>query len=277
MKIDVINNGYIELVEHWGSDERIIEAARMSTDKGFQAWGPLTCPQCNGCSAQGSAACSKCKSKGTVPGDEKLLRYLYEHRHMTPFEMAGVKIEVQAPIFVFREWHRHRTQSYNELSGRYTELPDLFYTPSFERMRQSAQDNINKQGSADNFPTEAATSWLQEIEDHYETSRELYKSMLASGVAREVARIIIPVGQVSRMQAQSNLRNWMGFLTLRTDKAAQWEIRQYANALKTMLEGIFPRSMELFNEPDPRDLIIAEKDKALDELRTKLREMSECR
>src|ERR1044071_9645751 len=91
-KISVLDSGYVELVEVWGSDERIIESARMSTDKGFNGWGT-----------------------DEKPGDEKLLRYLYEHKHMTPFEMGGMIIEVQAPIFIFREWHRHRTQSYNEM------------------------------------------------------------------------------------------------------------------------------------------------------------------
>ena len=85
MKTPVLDHGYVELIETWGSDERIIEAARMSTNKGFQGWGP--------------------KGDGS-PGDEKLLKYLYTHKHMTPFEMAGMTIEVQAPIFVFREWHR---------------------------------------------------------------------------------------------------------------------------------------------------------------------------
>src|SRR5690606_23323400 len=100
----VLDHGYVRLVEAWGSDERIIEAARMSTGKGFLGWGP--------------------KEDGK-PGDEKLLRYLWEHKHATPFEMAGLVVEVQAPIFVFREWHRHRTQSFSELSARYVPMPDL--------------------------------------------------------------------------------------------------------------------------------------------------------
>jgi thymidylate synthase (FAD) len=88
---------------------------------------------------------------GTYVGDEKLLRYLYEHKHLTPFEMCGLTIEVQAPIFVFREWHRHRTQSYNELSARYTELPNLFYIPDNERLMAAKQSKKNKQGSEDGF------------------------------------------------------------------------------------------------------------------------------
>src|SRR5690606_17419484 len=119
----VLDHGYVRLVEAWGSDERIIEAARMSTGKGFLGWGP--------------------KEDGK-PGDEKLLRYLWEHKHATPFEMAGLIVEVQAPIFVLREWHRHRTQSFNELSARYVPMPDLDYMPTVERVLMPP-DGKNKQ------------------------------------------------------------------------------------------------------------------------------------
>jgi thymidylate synthase (FAD) len=134
--IPVLDHGYIKLIESYGSDERIIEAARMSTNKGFQGWGPFKCDMCAGFGQVDEnnrpvngfdLICPRCKGQSTVPGDEKLLSYLYSHKHATPFEMAGLIIEVQAPIFVFREWHRHRTQSYNEMSARYTPLPDINY------------------------------------------------------------------------------------------------------------------------------------------------------
>src|SRR5436190_1143352 len=120
-KIKVLDHGYLALVESWGSDERIVEAARMSTDKGFVGWGT-----------------------SDAPGDEKLLKFLYENKHATPFEMGGLIVEVQAPIFVFREWHRHRTQSYNELSARYTPLPDVNYVPTVDRLMVNA-GTTNKQ------------------------------------------------------------------------------------------------------------------------------------
>ncbi len=250
--INIFENGYIKLIRVDGTDQEIIEAARMSTDKGFLGWN-LPCDKCNGTGANlaihrvdGSSPCQKCQGSG-VYGDERLLARLYRDKHMSPFEMVGLVLEVQAPIFVFREWHRHRTQSYNELSARYTKLPDLFYTPSFERMLQSAQDNINKQGSTDGYPPEAAISWIREIQDHYETARELYTQMLDNGVAREVARVVIPVGQISRMRASANLRNWLQFLTLRMDPAAQWEIRQYANALGDIIADVFPQVWKLFS------------------------------
>src|SRR4029079_8395260 len=129
MKIPVLDYGYVEIIDNWGSDERIIEAARMSTGKGFLGWGGGWCPN--------SPHDTECTCKGTrqnPPGDGKLLRFLWEHKHATPFEMGGLVIEVMAPIFVFREWHRHRTQSYNEMSARYTPLPDVNYIPSIERL-----------------------------------------------------------------------------------------------------------------------------------------------
>lgn len=223
MRKQVLDHGYVALVESWGSDERIIEAARMSTDKGFQGWGTAD-----------------------APGDEKLLRYLYENKHATPFEMAGLVIEVQAPIFVFREWHRHRTQSYNELSARYTALPDLFYLPSVERLKASKQSTTNKQASAEGVSDELAMKIRHAIGASYLASRAEYEALLGADVAREIARLVIPVAQYSRMRASANLRNWLAFLTLRLAPNAQWEIRQYAAAVGALLMTQFPRTWALF-------------------------------
>jgi thymidylate synthase (FAD) len=260
MRTEVLDHGYVELVESWGGDERIIEAARMSTAKGFQGWGG----PCKACFSHGlfdadmtyrtpnseAAAkhCHFCKGAGKIAGDEKLLRYLWEHKHHTPFEMAGLTVEVQAPIFVFREWHRHRTQSYNELSARYTPLPDLFYVPSLERVMASKQSLVNKQGSEAGFTEKEASRIRSRIETTLKASRKAYEELLEDGVSREVARVVIPVTQYSRMRASANLRNWLAFLALRLPKNAQWEIRQFAEALKTIVGAQFPRTMELFTE-----------------------------
>ena len=222
---DVLDHGYVHFIEHWGSDQRIIEAARMSTDKGFKGWGT---PE--------------------EPGDERLLRYLYTHKHETPFEMAGMVIEVQAPIFVFREWHRHRTQSYNEMSGRYTTLPPLYYLPSDERLHNAAQSKKNKQSSMEGFSSGEVEDFRRELYRSYCESRETYERLLKRGVAREVARICLPVAQYSRMRASANLRNWLLFLTLRMAPDAQWEIRQYANVVGELIRTQYPRTWELFVE-----------------------------
>lgn len=255
LTVSVLNHGYVQFVESWGSDERIIESARMSTNKGFQGWGPIHSANCPSQSfeafyKQKELECT-CNPK---PGDEKLLRYLYEHKHATPFEMAGMTIEVQAPIFVFREWHRHRTQSYNEMSARYTQMPNLHYVPSIERLRESGKKSANKQESGGGL--ELSDETLTEIRELLvrEQSRiyEQYEWLLSLGLSKELARINTPVSRYSRMRASANLRNWLAFLTLRMDLAAQWEIRQYANAVGGFIAELFPRTWELFVEGKDR-------------------------
>jgi thymidylate synthase (FAD) len=244
----VLNEGYLKVIETWGSDERIIEAARMSTDKGFLGWGPFDCLHClhgiQDCDDGGpSITCEHCKGTGKIPGDEKLLAYLYNNHHMTPFEMAGMVIEVQAPIFVFREWHRHRTQSYNEMSARYTELPDLFYVPELGRIQK--QSDKNKQGSGSSFSGSESEQIQRVLYGAYKDSRDAYEFLLEKGLTRELARLVIPVAQYSRMRASANLRNWLQFLTLRLAPGAQYEIRMYAQALLWELSLVFPRTIEL--------------------------------
>lgn len=228
MKHQVLDHGYTELIESWGSDERIIEAARMSTNKGFLGWG-----------------------SAEAPGDEKLLRFLYENAHHTPFEMAGMTIEVQAPIMVFREWHRHRTQSYNELSARYTPLPDVNYVPTVERLLINAGTTNKQAGTVTGSETltlDSALEWLADLADVYEHAERVYQDGLRRGVPKELARLPVPVGRFSRMRASANLRNWLGFLTLRSSPKAQWEIREYANQVGVYIAEAFPRTFGLFSE-----------------------------
>lgn len=229
MNINVLDHGYVKLIESWGSDERIIESARMSTDGGFVSWESY---------------------EGHPKGDLGLLSYLWKHKHLTPFEMCGMTIEVQAPIFVFREWHRHRTQSYNELSARYTALPDLFYVPSYERIRTAGQGKVNKQGS------EGLVNDVHLVQDtfieSFKAARADYEWLLRQGVAKELARLVIPVAQYSRMRASANLRNWLAFLTLRLPPNAQWEIRQFAEATETILMNLFPKTWSLFHQDQPQ-------------------------
>lgn len=253
MKVPVLDHGYVELVESWGSEERIIEAARMSTGKGFLGWGP----RCSACgdsipAGQDYDACSKLGCLGKkAAGDEKLLRYLYTHRHLTPFEMAGATFEVQAPIMVFREWHRHRTQSYNELSARYTPLPDVNYLPTHARCVEVGQSK-QAQGAVARTPTYGELAgWLGALERAYAQAQLVYQRGLDAGIPKELARLIVPVGRYSRMRASANLRNWLQFLDLRLPSSAQWEIRQYAGAVRDALEQVFPRTMALFAEGRP--------------------------
>lgn len=227
-KTHVLDHGYVTYIEHWGSDARIIEAARMSSGKGFLGWG-----------------------NDEKPGDEKLLAYLYSNKHMTPFEMAGMTIEVQAPIFVFREWHRHRTQSYNEMSARYTPIPALDYMPTIDRCMMGAKHaasttNKQAQGSGVVLSGDDAMAWLADLEAVYEHAERVYRRGLTIGIPREVARCSMSVARYSRMRASANLRNWIAFLTLRDDENAQWEIRQYARAVDGLIAKIFERTHALY-------------------------------
>lgn len=254
--MEILDHGYIKFIESWGSDQRIIEAARMSTDKGFLGWG--TRPDCTVCKGTGkvydqdeSIECPRSRGPNPecVSGDETLLRYLYRNQHATPFEFGGMVIEVQAPIFVFREWHRHRTQSYNEMSARYTPLPDLNYIPTVERLLINSKTNKQAGTVADAAVlTEGpAEHYRSELKRAYAADQELYERALQMGVPKELARVHLPVGRYSRMRASTCLRNWLAFLTLRQAPNAQWEIRQYANAMCDLLRTAFPRTMELFN------------------------------
>lgn len=246
----VLDHGYLGLVEYWGSDERIVEAARMSTSKGFQGWGPKPCPRCEDREVIGpESPCPACKGSGKVPGDERLLAYLWKNGHTSPFEQAGFTVEVKAPIFVFREWHRHRTQSYNEMSGRYVALPDENYFPTVERCLLDG--GMNKQ--AQSLPGAVlggvhAEGWLQELRKLYDRIEDHYQLGLALGLPKELARLPVPVARYSKMRSSANLWNWLRFLKLRCASNAQWEIRQYADAVALLVEQLYPRTWELFKE-----------------------------
>lgn len=259
--IPVLDHGYVKLINGWGSDEGIVEAARMSTNKGFRGWGPIV--HCKKCGLGESianpgqlheymnveqAACEH--EVETKPGDEKLLRYLYENKHSTPFEMAGLTIEVKAPIFVFRQWHRHRTQSYNEMSARYTPLPNENYHPSIDRLMMNSDKNkqAGKAAGAHVLKTIEALKFQSDLAYAYDNAEETYQSALMNGIPKELARLMLPVGRYSRMRASANLRNWLGFLTLRMDPHAQYEIRVYADAIGVYIKQLFPKTWELFAE-----------------------------
>lgn len=220
---DILDKGYLKLVETWGSDSRIIEAARMSTGGGFRGWDK----------------------------DQRLLEYLYRNHHDTPFEMAGMIIEVKAPIFVFREWHRHRTQSYNEMSARYIQTPDEVYLPSVRRIQDGiAEAGSNKQagGIGSTLSFEEADAWIDRLSTLCDEAEEVYEEGLQLGIPREIARCAQTVNRYSVMRASANLRNWLGFMTLRTAVNAQWEIRQYANEVAALVKEQFPRTYNLWEE-----------------------------
>ena len=265
-RIPLLDHGYLQLVESWGSDQRIVESARQSTDKGFLGWGPNPC-ECLGPDDQYPRAdpnCKKCGGLGSTAGDEKLLAFLWKHKHSTPFEFGGLTIEVQAPIFVFREWHRHRVPfGYSELSARYAPMPNLNYIPTLERcMAGGGHLNKNKQAGtvdgAEVLTEEAAISWCEELHQFYADAEAMYQHGLSIGMPKELARICVPVGRYSRMRATGNLRGWLAFLALRYAGTAQFEIRVFAEQVAKLIGQTFPRTAQVaevvnaFGEAHPR-------------------------
>jgi thymidylate synthase (FAD) len=290
-EIKVFDHGYLKLVDWMGADESIIEAARMSTGKGFSSWLPYyRCKLCEEVDtnfethSQTGGICTHANNaNGTLDhrwerfpkGDAGLLQFLYENRHDTPFEMVELVVEVQAPIMVFREWHRHRTQSYAEMSARYVQMPNLHYIPSIGRIVAASRAHRNKQQGgggelklsprirdletgiaasigrpADFSEAQIAAHVRHILHQEQQSIYALYEELLAMGIAPEVARIDTPVARYSRMRAKTDLRNWLAFLTLRSDNAAQWEIRQYAYALGYFIARLFPRTWDLWLSTD---------------------------
>lgn len=217
-KINLLDYGYVKLVEVMSSDEGILQAARVSYVSNKDA-------------------------QHTPAQNRALIRYLLRNAHTSPFEMAEVKFEIKCPIFVARQWVRHRTANVNEISGRYSVLPSEMYKPDVYNFRKQSQSN--KQGSSD----ELAPEWLlDELSDVYNEASELYTSMVEEGVAKEQARIVLPLSTYTQFVWKIDVHNFMHFLRLRMDPHAQQEIRIYAEAMYQLAKPYFPLTMEAFDE-----------------------------
>lgn len=219
-EINVLNHGMVRLIDSMGNDLSIIRNARVSYDAEWRT--------------------------GEDAGkDEKLLGFLYKNGHNTPFEAVTFTFEIKAPIFVFRQWHRHRTQSYNELSARYKELPEEFYIPELDQITTQSSDN--KQMRTDKI-NEHAEVIQAIIGDQNTESFIAYHKMLKLGCPRELARSVLPVGTYSHMFATMNLHNLFGFLRERLHEHAQYEICVYAETLLELIEPIVPVSVKAFKD-----------------------------
>lgn len=213
--IQVLDKGFVRVVDWMGDDTDIVKAARVSYLGG---------------------------SKGEEE-DKKLLFYLYRHQHMTPFEMCVVKFDIKMPIFVWRQYIRHRMQSLNEVSGRYTELKDDFYLPSTFRK----QSKTNKQGSsAETFLPEEDKEIGTAVEGFCGENYELYKDLLFRGVAKEMARIVLPLNLYTQFFAKWDLRNLLHFIALRDDSHAQAEIQEYGKVFKQIVKSLYPWTYEAY-------------------------------
>lgn len=222
MKIDVLDHGFVRLVDHMGGDLSVVRAARVSYDAAWRSG-----------SDQGS--------------DERLIRYLWNNRHTSPFEAVEFQFEVYAPIFVFRQWHRHRTWAFNELSGRYRELPEVFYVPDAHIVGE--QSAMNKQGRQDTGITESQRMGeLSQLAGQCNASFDTYRDLLEAKWPRELARSVLPVNTYSHMFAKVNLRNLLHFLDLRCDPHAQYEIRVYAEAMREIAREVAPVCLAVWEE-----------------------------
>jgi thymidylate synthase (FAD) len=222
--IPVLDHGFVRLVDFMGDDRRILEAARISY---------------------------KSEGKGEE-ADKKLISYLWRNKHTSPFEMVKITLNIKMPIFVMRQYVRHRMQNLNEVSARYTELPNEFYIPTKWRK----QDIKNKQGSLteedwdsknENGITQNAY-FTDLLTNHCEESYNKYKELLEEGVAREMARMVLPLNIYTEIYACWDLKNLLHFISLRDDSHAQAEIQEYGKAIKSLCKEIVPWTMDAYEE-----------------------------
>ncbi|TVQ59051.1 MAG: FAD-dependent thymidylate synthase [Phycisphaerales bacterium] len=180
-----------------------------------------------------------------VQEDRGLIRYLLRHRHTTPFEMVEFKFHCAMPIFVARQWIRHRTANVNEYSGRYSVMPDRFYTPTIDDIRK--QSKTNRQGRDEPLEPATASEFLAYLEDAH-AMYERYERLIEKGVARELARIALPQSLYTEWYWKIDLHNLLRFLSLRMDAHAQKEIRDFACAMHDLIEPIVPVTVEAFKD-----------------------------
>lgn len=217
-KIEVLDGGFVTFIDMMGSDQRVLDAARVST----------------GASSKGEKA------------DRGLINYLMKNQHHTPFEKIVFEFHIKCPIFVARQWFRHRISSFNELSGRYREFEFEAYFPTEWR----SPGTNNHQGSVTGDLTGDQQLAMDDIlHEFYVTSKQAYDALLAEGAAKELARLVIPMAQYTEFYWTINMRSLMNFLNLRDDDHAQMEIREFARALRVIVEetGRIPMTLEAFD------------------------------
>jgi len=218
VKHPVLTHGYVVLVDYMGNDAAIVQAARVSYGQGTK----------------------------TLRDDRGLIRYLMRHRHTTPFEMVELKFLIRLPIFVARQMVRHRTSSLNEYSARYSVVPDEYEIPPESEVRH--QSSRNRQGRGEPLPKEVVERFRTDLERISKDSYAAYTRALEDGVARETARLLLPVAYYTQWYWKCNLWNLFHFLSLRLDPHAQEEIRLYAAEMARITRLVAPIAYEAFEE-----------------------------
>lgn len=227
----VLSHGFVALVDYMGNDAAIVQAARVSYGQGTKS----------------------------VRDDRGLLRYLMRHRHTTPFEMVEYKFLVRLPIFVARQWIRHRASSTNEYSARYSIVPDEYEVPPPQEVRhQSAR---NRQGRGDPLPPEVVERFRSDLDGISKEAYSAYTRALDAGVARETARLVLPVAYYTQWYWKSNLHNLFHFLSLRLDVHSQEEIRLYAAEIAQLARVVCPIAFEAFDEFQVEALTLGQRER----------------
>ena len=228
--IEVLDHGFIRVIDYMGDDSSIVQSARVSYGKGTKK----------------------------ISNDKGLIKYLMRHRHSTPFEMCEIKFHIKLPIFIARQWIRHRTANVNEYSARYSILDKEFYIPSAENL--AAQSAINNQGRGDALTDDEASNVIQILKKDAEQTYSNYETLLnessegniidesKSGIARELARMNLTLNTYTQWYWKIDLNNLLHFLALRADDHAQYEIRVYADAILDIVKKWVPLTYEAFED-----------------------------
>ena len=216
--VKCLDKGFVRLVDSMGGDDAIVQAARVSYGKGTSK----------------------------VSQDRGLIRYLMRHRHTTPFEMVEFKFHCKMPIFVARQWVRHRTANINEYSLRYSEARDEFYYPESKHIQ--FQSALNKQGRSGNVPKQLTDKVMKYFKEISERSFDMYKELNEAGLARELIRAILPVNLYTEWYWKNDLHNLLHFIGLRSDSHAQYEIRVYSDAMAKAVKKVAPFAWEAYQD-----------------------------
>lgn len=217
--VPVLDQGFVGLVNHMGSDHDIVRAARVSYGAGTRQ----------------------------VQDDRNLIRYLMRHEHTTPFEMCEVVFHIKLPIFVMRQLVRHRTASLNEYSARYSVITDEFYIPDNTSLKP--QSASNKQGREGDLDDSQRNAIIDDMRRTWDSAYSLYEQFINdSNLARETARQILPVGGYTECYWKADLKNFLHMVRLRADPHAQWEIQEYAQAMYDLARPLFPIACEAWED-----------------------------
>lgn len=217
-EVKVLNHGFVRLVDYMGGDQRIVQAARVSYGAGTK----------------------------TYRQDRGLINYLMKNLHTSPFEQVQLTFHTKMPIFVARQWVRHRTARLNEVSGRYSVMTDEFYVPEPDELCYQSSDN--RQGGSEVIPFDEAMAMIAEIESEQKADFSNYMTRIDGGMAREMARLNLPLSLYTEWYWQIDLHNLFHFLWLRLDAHAQRQIRVFAEVLATCAQAVAPMAWEAFEE-----------------------------